>query len=64
MTAAPNWQQVVEQYARNGRQEHDAVVAAHQQATDLTENPDYWEAVYTLARQAVAMSGTREEEAR
>lgn len=64
MTEATNWQQVVEQYARTGTREREAVNAAHLQAADLGESPDYWEAVYTLARQSVAMSGAREGEVR
>lgn len=60
MSAEVDWQAQVEEYARKGDRQALAVAQAGRQATELSGTPEYWEAVYTLARQAVDMHGASE----
>lgn len=52
-----DWQALVQGLADKG---YGAAAAdAQQQAIELIDTPDYWEAVYTLARQRVQMGDAR-----
>lgn len=52
-----DWQALVQGLTDKG---YGAAAAdAQQQAIELIDTPDYWEAVYTLARQRVQMGDAR-----
>lgn len=53
-----DWQNQVENYAAKSEAHNDRVVAAKNQASNLRDTEDYWEAVYTLVRQREQMEGT------
>jgi hypothetical protein len=47
------WQDVVEEYASRGEREARAVDAAREQAAEIRYQPEFFETVYTLARERV-----------
>ncbi len=52
-----DWRKLVEELVDKGHGR--AAADAQQQAAPLFDAPDYWEAVYTLARQRVQMEGAQ-----
>lgn len=58
-----DWQRQTEEFGRKGPAQAVAVAQASGQAADLRGTPEYWEAVYTLARQAFDMAGASEVQA-
>lgn len=59
MSAQVDWREVVERYAAGGPEQKEAVRVAKIQAQGL-DGAEFWEAVHTLAKQAVAMRGAAE----
>lgn len=47
-----DWKTEVEAYSRKSAEHLGRVAKAEFQVTDLVSDADYWEAVYTLVRQA------------
>lgn len=60
MSAQTDWKSLVETYAAGSEQKAEAVESAQARVHLDEGSPEYWEALRTLARQAVAMAGTRE----
>lgn len=58
-----DWQRQVDEFSRKGPAQAAAVAQASGQAAGLRDTPEYWEAVYTLARQAFDMAGAAEVQA-